>query len=59
MARMEEILVFPCSFFYNMVAPMDLEELDHLPPCDTALLIQDLDRVLEICQICLEQCHFR
>jgi hypothetical protein len=34
-----------------MVAPLDLVELDRLQPCDTTLLIQDLNWVLEICQI--------
>jgi hypothetical protein len=28
-----------------MVAPLDLVELDHLAPCDTTLLVQDLDRM--------------
>jgi hypothetical protein len=41
-----------------MVAPLDLEELDCLMPCDVTLLIQDLDRMLRICQICLERCDF-
>jgi hypothetical protein len=42
-----------------MVAPLDLEELDRLAPCNMTLLIQDLDRTLRIRQIYLERCHFR
>jgi hypothetical protein len=34
-----------------MAAPLYLEELGYLAPRGTTLLIQDLDRVLEICQI--------
>jgi hypothetical protein len=41
-----------------MIAPLNLEELYSLPPSDTILLIQYLDRVLGIGQICFEQCHF-
>jgi hypothetical protein len=42
-----------------MVAPLDLVELDGLAPYDTTLLVQDLDRMFEICQIRVEWCHFR
>jgi hypothetical protein len=41
-----------------MFAPLNVEELDNLAPCDTILLIQDLDRVLGIGQIQLEWGHF-
>jgi hypothetical protein len=51
MVRLEKIFTLPCRFFYRMVDSLDLVELDHLPPCDMTLLIQDLDRVLRICQI--------
>jgi hypothetical protein len=56
---MEKILAFPCCFFYHVAAPLDLVELDHLAPCDMTLLVQDLDRMFGICQVCLEWCHFR
>jgi hypothetical protein len=42
-----------------MVAPLNFEEFDLLAPSDTTLLIQDLDWVLGVGQVCLEQCHFR
>jgi hypothetical protein len=32
-----------------MVAPLDLVEFDRLTPCDTTLLVQDLDRTFEKC----------
>jgi hypothetical protein len=51
MARSEKIFDVSCRFFYCMVALLDLVELDRLSPCDMILLIQDLDRVLKICQI--------
>jgi hypothetical protein len=40
-----------------MIAPLNLEELEHLVPFDMILLVQDLDEVLRIGQICLERCH--
>jgi hypothetical protein len=46
MSRMEEVLTFPCGFFFLIVSPLYLEELDGLPPCDTIFFIQDLDRML-------------
>jgi hypothetical protein len=55
---MKQILAFPCIFFFGMIAPMYLEELDHLAPHDTIFFIQDLDWVLGVCQIFLERCHF-
>jgi hypothetical protein len=45
-ARMEEVFAFPSCFFFRVIAPLYLEELDCFPPHDTILLIQDLDRVL-------------
>jgi hypothetical protein len=37
---MEEVLAFPCRFFFHMVASLNLEEHDGLAPRDTILLIQ-------------------
>jgi hypothetical protein len=48
MARMKEILTFPCCFFLCVVAPLYLKELDRFTPCDMILPIQDLDGVLGI-----------
>jgi hypothetical protein len=48
MVRMEEVFTFPCCFFFRVVAPSYLEELDCFTPRDTILLIQDLDRVLGV-----------
>jgi hypothetical protein len=59
MARTKEVLALAHCFFVTMIAPLNLEELDHLVNRDTILLIQDLDGVLGICQICLERCHVR
>jgi hypothetical protein len=39
MARMKKVLTFPNFFFFGVVAPLNLEELDHFVPCDTILLI--------------------
>jgi hypothetical protein len=39
MEIMKEVLTFPHDFFYIMVSPLHLKELDGLPPCDTILLI--------------------
>jgi hypothetical protein len=59
MARMEEIFTFPSCFFFRVVAPLYLEEIDCFTPHDTILLTQDLDRVLGVRQVSLERCHFR
>jgi hypothetical protein len=59
MARMKEVLTFPCRFFLSVVAPLYLQELDHFTPRDMILLIQDLDAVLGVRQVSLERCHFR
>jgi hypothetical protein len=59
MTRTEEIFTLPCCFSFRMVAPLDLVELDRLAPCDTTLLVQDLDRMFGICQVHVEWCHFR
>jgi hypothetical protein len=48
MARTEEIFTLPYCFFFRMVAPLNLVELDRLAPCDTTLLVQDLDRTFGI-----------
>jgi hypothetical protein len=58
MARIEEVLTFPSCFFFRVVAPLYLKELECFTPCDTILLIQDLDRVLGVRQVGLEWCHF-
>jgi hypothetical protein len=59
MSRTEEVFTFPCCFFFRVVAPLYLEELDCFSPWDTILLIQDLDRVLGVQQVSLGQCYFR
>jgi hypothetical protein len=46
---MKEVLALAHCFFVTMIAPLNLEELDHLVNRDTILLIQDLDGVLGIC----------
>jgi hypothetical protein len=56
MARTEKIFTLLCCFFYHLVAPLDLIELDRLAPCDMTLLVQDLHRMFGICQICFEWC---
>jgi hypothetical protein len=48
MARAEEVLAFPSCFFFRVVVPLYLEELDCFMPHDTILLIQDLDQVLKV-----------
>jgi hypothetical protein len=48
MVRMEEVFAFPSCFFFGVVAPLYLEELDYFTPRDTILLIQDLDWVLGV-----------
>jgi hypothetical protein len=58
MTRTEEIFTLPCCFFFRMVAPLDLVELDRLASYDMTLLVQDLDRMFRICQIRVERCHF-
>jgi hypothetical protein len=59
MVRMKEVLAFPNCFFFRVVAPLYLKELDCFTPCDTILLIQDLDWVLGVRQVSLQRCHFR
>jgi hypothetical protein len=59
MPRTKEVLAFPSRFFFRVIAPLYLEELDCFMPRDTILLIQDLDWVLGVRQVSLEQCHFR
>jgi hypothetical protein len=54
MTRMEEVFAFPRCFFFGMIAPLNLEELDGLVPCNTILLIQDVDWVLRVRQVSLE-----
>jgi hypothetical protein len=59
MARTKKVLAFPYCFFFSVVAPFYLEELDCFTPHDTILLIQDFDWVLRVWQVSLEWCHFR
>jgi hypothetical protein len=42
----DEVFTFPSCFFFRVVAPLYLKELDCFMPRDTILLIQDLDQVL-------------
>jgi hypothetical protein len=58
MVRTKKVLTFLSCFFFSVVAPMYLEELDCFMPCDTILLIQDFDWVLGVRQVSLERCHF-
>jgi hypothetical protein len=39
MVRTGEVIAFPCCFFFGVVAPLYLEELDCFTPRDTILLI--------------------
>jgi hypothetical protein len=59
MARMEEFFTFLSGFFFGMVAPLHLEELNSFTLGDTAFLIQDLDRMLRVCQVSLEWSHIQ
>jgi hypothetical protein len=59
MAQTKQVIAFPHYFFFSMIAPLNLEELDHLAHRDTLLLIQYLDGVLRICEIRLEWCDVR
>jgi hypothetical protein len=54
MARSEKVFTFPSGFFFGMVTPLQLEELDSFVLCDTVLLIQDLDRMLGVHQVSLD-----
>jgi hypothetical protein len=59
MARMKKVLAFPSCFFFRVVAPLYIEELNCFTPCDMILLIKDFDWLLWVRQVSLEQCHFR
>jgi hypothetical protein len=48
MVKLKKVLAFPSCFFFCVVAPLDLEELDGFTPHDTILLIQDFDWVLRV-----------
>jgi hypothetical protein len=54
MVRTKKVLPFPSCFFFRVVAPLYLEELDYFTSRDTILLIQDLDWVLGVRQVNLE-----
>jgi hypothetical protein len=43
MVQIEEFFTLPSELFLGMVAPLYLEELYSFTPCNTILLIQDLD----------------
>jgi hypothetical protein len=58
MVRMEDVLAFPSCFFFRVVDPLYLEELDCFMPRNKILLIQDPDWVLGVQQVDLEWCHF-
>jgi hypothetical protein len=47
MVRTKKVLAFSSCFFFSVVAPLYLEELDYFTPRDTILLIQDFDWVLK------------
>jgi hypothetical protein len=49
-----KFLGFPCSLSLGMVAPLNFEELNHLTPQDSVLLIQNLHWVLWIGQVGME-----
>jgi hypothetical protein len=59
MARTEEFFTVPSGLFFSMIALLHFEEFDSLAPCDTVLLIQDLDQMLMVRQVSLEWCHVR
>jgi hypothetical protein len=59
MVKTEKILTFSSCFFFKVIAPLYLKELDCFPPRDMILLIQDLDWVLGVRQVSLERCHFQ
>jgi hypothetical protein len=46
MVRTKEFFTLPSGFFFGMVAPLHLEELDSFALGDTVFLIQDLDQML-------------
>jgi hypothetical protein len=48
MAKTKKVLTFPSHFFFRVVAPLYLEELDCFTPRGTILLIKDLDWVLRV-----------
>jgi hypothetical protein len=48
MERTKKVLAFLSYFFFSVVAPLYLEELDCFTPRDTILLIQDFDWVIEV-----------
>jgi hypothetical protein len=57
MARMKEVLAFPSCFFFRVVAPLYLKELDCFTPRDKIILIQDLDWVLRVRQLRQHDVH--
>jgi hypothetical protein len=48
MARTKKVLAFPGCFFFGVVAPLYLEELDCSMPRETILVIQDFGWVLGV-----------
>jgi hypothetical protein len=57
MAQMKEFFTLPSGIFFDMVAPLYLEELYSFVPHNTVLLIQALDWMLGVCQVSLEWRH--
>jgi hypothetical protein len=59
MVRTEKrVLIEKVASFFDVVAILDLEELDGFTPRDSILLIQDFDWVPREQQVSLERCHF-
>jgi hypothetical protein len=54
MLRTNELFGLPCSFRLRVTAPLNLEELNHLTPCDSVLLTQNLYWMLQIRQVSIE-----
>jgi hypothetical protein len=54
---MEKFFTLPRCFFFGVIAPFNLEELDFWQ-YDTILLIQDFDGMLKVHQVSIKWCHF-
>jgi hypothetical protein len=42
----EKVLGLPCDLLLGMMTPLNLEESNHLTPCDSVLLIQNFHCML-------------
>jgi hypothetical protein len=49
----QSIFSLPGGFIFYMMTPLHLAHLDHFVPGDSGQGINDLDRILYICQIIL------